>query len=77
MMGMHPTVDFAAIATFDDFAVNEFVIDPARYRSLPGTTTDLGKATRARADLINRLASLTRTSWEADTRLEAILEEQR
>jgi type I restriction-modification system DNA methylase subunit len=73
--GKEPTVDYAAVATFDDLSANDFVIDPGRYLSLPRTTLDIPQATRARAHLVDRLASLTRASREADAELKAILGE--
>jgi type I restriction-modification system DNA methylase subunit len=71
--GTAPENDRAALATFDDLAANEFVIDPGRYLSLPPTTPNLADATRNRTELVGRLASLSRASREADDRLQEIL----
>ena len=75
--GKQPAVDYAAVASFDDLAINEFVIDPGRYLSLPRTAPDLADATRTRTELIDRLAALTTASREADAHLQAILEARR
>ena len=75
--GRKPTVDYAAVATFEDIATNEFVVDPGRYLSLPRTTEDVATAMRARAELVSRLTSLTNESQKADARLLTILGESR
>jgi len=75
--GKQPAMDYAAVASFDDLAINEFVIDPGRYLSLPRTAPDLAAATRTRMELIDRLAALTTASREADAHLQAILEARR
>jgi predicted DNA-binding transcriptional regulator AlpA len=75
--GKQPAVDYAAVASFDDLAVNEFVIDPGRYLSLPRTAPNLADATRTRAELIDRLAALATASREADAHLQSILEARR
>jgi type I restriction enzyme M protein len=75
--GKQPTEEYAAVAAFDDLAANDFVIDPGRYLSLPHTAPDLEKAAHKRANLVDRLESLTRASSDADARLKAILETRR
>jgi len=64
----------AAVASFDDLAANDFVIDPGRYLSLPHTAPDLDKAMRERSGLSDRLESLIQASNDADKRLQEILE---
>lgn len=71
--GRAPKSDYAALATFDDLAANEFVVDPGRYLSLPRATQDIADVTRARDELVEQLASLTRETQDADTRLQKIL----
>ena len=68
---------YAAVASFDDLAANEFVIDPGRYLSLPHTAPDIAKADRRRAELVDQLAALTKASRDADAHLHAILEARR
>lgn len=70
--GQPPTADCAAVAAFDELAANDFVIDPGRYLSLPHIAPDLEKATQQRADLVDRLESLTRTSRDAAAKLMTI-----
>jgi type I restriction enzyme M protein len=71
--GIEPSSSLAAVATFDDLAANDFVIDPVRYLALPRTTPNVAKATRAHAELLERLASLTSASHDADAALQRIL----
>jgi type I restriction enzyme M protein len=71
--GQQPTTDYTAVATFDDLAGNDFVIDPGRYLSLAHTAPDLDKAIRTRSELADRVESLTQASREADAKLQAIL----
>jgi hypothetical protein len=61
------------VATFDDLAAHEFVIDPGRYLSLPPATRDLAEVNRDRQELVDRLALLTRETHEADARLQTLL----
>jgi len=75
--GKQPTAEYAAVASFDDLAVNEFVIDPGRYLSLTHTAPDLEMADRNRSELVDRLESLTKASRDADAQLSAILEMRR
>lgn len=74
--GKIPETEHAALATFDDLAGNDFVIDPGRYVSLRPTTFDLKQVTSARNELVDRLATLTRASRDADERLQALLGKQ-
>jgi type I restriction-modification system DNA methylase subunit len=67
----------AAVATFDDLAANDFVIDPGRYLSLSPTAPDFDKAMREKSGLTERLDSLIHASREADETLRAILEAHR
>jgi hypothetical protein len=71
--GEPPKGDHAALATFDDLAANEFVIDPGRYLTLPPVTQDIAEVTRTRDELIRQLATLTRDTQDADVRLETVL----
>jgi type I restriction-modification system DNA methylase subunit len=74
--GKPPAVEdaaVAAVATFEDLAANDFVIDPGRYLSLPPSALDLDKAIRDRSELTVRLESLTQASRDADDKLNAIL----
>jgi len=75
--GEEPTVEYAAVAQFDDLAANDFVIDPGRYLSLPHTAPDLDKAARNRSTLLDQLDRLTQASQDADTQLKAILAARR
>ena len=68
-----PTVEWAAVASFDDLAGNDFVIDPGRYLSLTHSGPDLDEATRTRNELADRLESLARASHDADAKLQSIL----
>jgi predicted DNA-binding transcriptional regulator AlpA len=65
----------AAIADFDELALNDFVIDPGRYLSLPQPELDLDETIRQRSVLLAALDRLTRASREADGELAAILGE--
>jgi type I restriction-modification system DNA methylase subunit len=71
--GERPTVEYAAVAAFDDLAGNDFVIDPGRYLSLAHAAPDLKKAIRTRSELSRRLESLTEASRRADKNLQAVL----
>jgi type I restriction enzyme M protein len=72
--GVEPAADNAAVARFDDLAANDFIIDPARYISLPSTAPDLDKAVHERSELLNRLERLSQASQGADDQLRLILE---
>lgn len=71
--GQPPTVEYAAVAAFDDLAGNDFVIDPGRYLSLGPAAPDLDRAADARSQLVERLEALTRASGEADATLQTLL----
>jgi type I restriction enzyme M protein len=71
--GHAPENDHAALATFEDLAANEFIIDPSRYLSLPGPVRDLAAVSQARDDLVGRLDKLTREAEEADAQLRSVL----
>lgn len=73
----HPSATYAAVASFDDLAANEFVIDPGRYLPLQDVVPDIAKAKRRRAELVDQLAALTKSSRDADAHLQAILEARR
>ncbi len=75
--GQQPSAEYAAAATFDDLAANDFVIDPGRYLSLAHASPDLDKATRTRSELADRLVSLTEASRAADAKLQTILAARR
>lgn len=72
--GHRPNADFAAVATFDDLAANDFVIDPGRYLADSGSSESPEKSRRERLDLTKRLHSLSEISFAADTRLMKLLE---
>jgi len=71
--GEEPTSENAAVAHFDDLAANDFVIDPARYVSVPYPAPDLEEAVQKRAALLDHLDRLTQASRDADDQLRAIL----
>lgn len=73
--GRQPQSTSAAIAHFDELALNDFVIDPGRYLSLPQPELDLAETIRQRSALLAELDHLTRASSEADSELAAILGE--
>ena len=72
--GRNPSAAYAAVASFDELAANDFVIDPGRYLPLQVVTPDSATAKRRRAELVNQLAALTKASRDADAHLQAILE---
>ncbi|MGO9956198.1 MAG: N-6 DNA methylase [Solirubrobacteraceae bacterium] len=72
--GRHPSAAYAAVASFDELATNEFVIDPGRYLPLQETAPDIAKNKRRRTELVDQLAALTTASRDADAHLHAILE---
>jgi hypothetical protein len=55
-----------AVATFDDLAANDFVIDPVRYQAIVDTAPDLEKTTRTIDALRQRLKALIDASRSAD-----------
>lgn len=71
--GQHPSAEYAAVASFEDLAGNDFVIDPGRYLSLQHTPPDLDKASLAQSEITLRLDVLTQASRDADAKLQAIL----
>lgn len=71
--GKHPTGDNAAVATFNEFAVNDFVIAPARYLALPQSTLPLDDAISRRNALAADLDRLLDASKHADSHLESLL----
>jgi predicted DNA-binding transcriptional regulator AlpA len=75
--GRNPRVRYAAPASFDELAANEFIIDPGRYLPLQDTVPDIAKASRRRAELIDQLSALTKASRDADSHLHAILAARR
>lgn len=72
--GRLPASRSAAIAHFDELALNDFVIDPGRYLSLPQAELDIDETIKQRSALLARLDQLTRESMEADSELAALLE---
>jgi type I restriction-modification system DNA methylase subunit len=72
--GGEPTEDCAAVATFDELAANDFVIDPARYTPFPSSPPDLDEAVHERSELLDRLERLSQASRDADDQLQLILE---
>jgi type I restriction enzyme M protein len=73
--GRMPAVRSAAIADFEELALNDFVIDPGRYLSLPQAELDIDQTIEQRTALLAQLERLTRESREADSKLAAILGE--
>ena len=73
MRGVHPGVDYAAVASLDDLANNDFPIDPGRYLTLANAGPALGEALRAHSVLTQRLGSLVQASRDADANLQTIL----
>jgi type I restriction enzyme M protein len=71
--GRAPVSSSAAIAQFDDLALNDFVIDPSRYLSLPQAELDLDETVAQRSALLTQLDRLTRESQKADSELAALL----
>lgn len=63
--GKQPNIDWAAVATFDDIVNNDFIINPARYLSLPDDKPDLDEAVRVRSELTERLDSLVKISSDS------------
>ena len=71
--GRMPASDSAAIARFEELAVNDFVIDPGRYLSLPQAELDIAETIKRRSALAARLDQLTQESREADRELAELL----
>ncbi len=75
--GAEPTEDCAAVATFDELAANDFVIDPGRSTPFPSSPPDLDEAVHERSELLDRLERLSQASRDADDQLQLILEARR
>lgn len=76
--GTGPDEEFAALATYNELAANDFVIDPGRYLSLPTVTSvDRTAAEKLHLALTDRLDELTQQSQTADKELRAILGRRR
>lgn len=75
--GRYPTAENAAVASFEELAVNDFVIAPSRYlaRSQPSVT--LSEAVRQRAELSATFTRLLQASRDADDELARMLEVRR
>ena len=73
--GQMPASRSAAIAHFEELALNDFVIDPSRYLSLPQAELDIDQTIEQRSALLAQLDRLTRESRAADSELAAILGE--
>jgi type I restriction-modification system DNA methylase subunit len=71
--GNHPTDGNAAIATFDEIVINDFVIGPARYLALPEPALPLDDAISHRNALAADLDRLLDASKQADNHLESLL----
>jgi hypothetical protein len=71
--GQSPNRANRTVASFDDIAANDFVIDPVRYQPVIGGVPDLEQTTRKAAELRQRLAGLITASRQADNRLQAVL----
>ena len=55
-----PASRSAAIAHFEELALNDFVIDPGRYLSLPQAELDIDQTIEQRSALLAQLERLTR-----------------
>jgi hypothetical protein len=75
--GQAPTSTNVAVATLEDLAANNFVIDPARYQAIDDAISDSEETTRTIATLHQRLDALIEASHSADDRLRAVLESKR
>jgi len=75
--GSHPSPPYTAVASFDELAANEFVIDPGRYLPLQEVAPDMATVERRREELLHQLAALTEAGRDADAHLRAILEARR
>lgn len=76
--GKEPQSEFAALATYDELAANDFIIDPGRYLSLPPVNVvDRPQAEARRRELVDRLNELSRQSDASDADLRRILGKRR
>ncbi len=71
--GHEPRSGSAAVADFDELVLNDFVIDPGRYLSLPQPELDLDETNKKRSALLAQLDRLTRESRAADRELAELL----
>jgi type I restriction enzyme M protein len=63
----------ATVASFDQLATNDFVIDPGRYMPIDSAPENPGDARRTRDDLLRELSGLKERCRLADDRLAEIL----
>lgn len=69
--GETPSEPTAAVATYDDMAANDFVLDPSRYIALPQAFLDLDEVHQTRNTLLAELSAATDAAREADEELSA------
>lgn len=75
--GALPTIENAAVASFDELAANDFVIAPARYLALPQPSVTLNEAIKRRSELAANFTRLLQASEAADDHLAKIMEGRR
>jgi type I restriction enzyme M protein len=72
-----PTSGSAAVASFEELAVNDFVLAPARYLALSQPSVTLNEAIMRRSELATDFSRLVQESADADKQLAKILEIRR
>lgn len=72
-----PATESAAVASFDELAVNDFVLAPARYLALSQPSVTLNEAIKRRSELAGDFNRLVQESADADKQLAKILEIRR
>jgi type I restriction-modification system DNA methylase subunit len=75
--GRYPSTENAAVASFEELALNDFVIAPSRYLALSQPSITLNEAVRRRSELANNFSRLVQASKDADDELAQILEVRR
>jgi type I restriction-modification system DNA methylase subunit len=71
------TTESVAVASFDELAVNDFVLAPARYLARSQPTVSLNEAIKRRSELATNFTRLVQESADADKQLAKILEIRR
>lgn len=72
-----PSAESAAVASFEELAVNDFVLAPARYLALSKPSVTLNEAIRRRTELASNFKRLVQESADADKQLAEILDVRR
>jgi hypothetical protein len=75
--GRYPSTDNAAVASFDELALNDFVIAPSRYLALSQPSVTFSEAIKRRSELASNFNHLILASKDADDELAQILEVRR